>query len=70
MTTWAIVTGSKVWIVILACAVVWLAVVVLSRGLLLGPRRIAHWLLSAWLPRILILSMWGIAGWHIFCQRP
>jgi hypothetical protein len=70
MTTMAIVAGAKVWIVILVCGVLWLAAVLLSRGALLGPRAIAHWLLGAWLPRIVVLSFWGAAGWHIFCQRP
>jgi hypothetical protein len=66
----ALVAGAAVWLVIAAGAGGWFAVVALSRGLLIGPRRIMRWLLSAWLPRIVLLAVWGAAGWHIFCQRP
>jgi hypothetical protein len=66
----AIVAGATVWLVLLAIAAVWSAVLVRNRQLWLGSRLIVRWLLSSWLTRIALLTFWGIAGWHIFCQRP
>jgi hypothetical protein len=70
MTPSTIVFGAGVWLVIVVGTVVWLAVVVLGRADRFGPRAIVRWFLSAWVPRIMILTFWGAAGWHIFCQRP
>jgi hypothetical protein len=70
VTSLAIVAGAKVWIVLAAGLTVWSAAVLLSRGALFGPRAIVRWLLGAWSPRIMVLAIWGLAGWHIFCQRP
>ena len=66
----AIVAGATVWLVLAGLLVAWGAVVLLARGRLLGPRAIVRRLLSAWFPRIALLAIWGVAGWHVFCQRP
>jgi hypothetical protein len=66
----AIVPGAVVWLVLGVGVVAWLIAAVMSRGALIGPRRIIRWLLSCWTSRIVMLAAWGIAGWHIFCQRP
>jgi hypothetical protein len=68
--TLAVVPGAVVWAVIAGSVVVWLSVLALSRGALVGPRRLARWMLGSWLSRGLILAAWGAAGWHVFCQRP
>jgi hypothetical protein len=68
--TVAIVTGAVVWSVIAGVVVVWLAALALGRGALVGPRRVARWLLGSWLSRGLIIAAWAAAGWHVFCQRP
>jgi hypothetical protein len=70
MTSLAVVAGAAVWLVILTGTVVWLAVVALARGVFFGPGRIVRWLLNSWLSRIMVLAVWGLAGWHVFCQRP
>jgi hypothetical protein len=66
----AVVTGATVWLVLFGATAAWLVVVAVSRGSLFGPRPIVRWLLSCWLSRLAALAVWGIAGWHIFCQRP
>jgi hypothetical protein len=68
--TLAIVTGATVWLILLAGIAVWFAVLARHRELLLGSRLIVRWLLSSWMSRIVLLTFWAIAGWHIFCQRP
>jgi dolichyl-phosphate-mannose--protein O-mannosyl transferase len=68
--TLAIVTGATVWLILLAGIAVWSAVLARHRELLLGSRLIVRWLLSSWMSRIVLLTFWAIAGWHIFCQRP
>jgi hypothetical protein len=68
--TLAVVPGTVVWLTLAGSAVVWLGVVALSAGRLVGPRRVLRWFLGSWLSRGLILAAWGAAGWHIFCQRP
>jgi hypothetical protein len=70
MTSLGLVAGAQVWLAVGSCLVLWCAIVALSRGALFGPRRIVCWLLGAWLPRVAMLTFWGVAGWHIFCQRP
>lgn len=70
MTTFAIVPGAVVWLVLAGVAVVWLVVLALHHGSLLGPRRLVRWLLGSWLSRGLVIAAWAAAGWHIFCQRP
>jgi hypothetical protein len=64
------VVGSTVWLVLLGLAAVWLVVLVWHRPELIGPRAIVRWLLSSWPSRLAVLTVWGIAGWHVFCQRP
>lgn len=68
--TLAIVAGATVWLVLLAIAAVWSAILVRNRELLFGSRLIVRWLLSSWMSRIALVTFWAIAGWHIFCQRP
>jgi hypothetical protein len=68
--TAAIVPGAVVWLVLAGSAVVWLGILALSAGRLVGPRRVVRWVLGSWLPRGVMLAAWGAAGWHIFCQRP
>jgi hypothetical protein len=70
VTTLAIIPGTVVWLVLAGIAVVWLAVLALVPGSLLGPRRLMRWLLGSWLSRGIVIAAWGAAGWHIFCQRP
>jgi hypothetical protein len=70
VTTFAIVPGTVVWLVLAGVALVWLAVLGLGAGALLGPRRLLPWLLGSWLSRGLVIAAWGAAGWHVFCQRP
>jgi hypothetical protein len=68
--TLAVVPGAVVWLTLAASAVVWVGVVALSAGRLVGPRRALRWFLGSWLSRGVILAAWAAAGWHIFCQRP
>jgi hypothetical protein len=68
--TAAITPGAVVWLALAGSALVWLGVLALSAGRLVGPRRVMRWLLNSWLSRALILAAWAAAGWHIFCQRP
>jgi hypothetical protein len=70
VTPLAIVPGTVVWLVLAGVALVWLAVLGLGAGALLGPRRLLPWLLGSWLSRGLVIAAWGAAGWHVFCQRP
>jgi hypothetical protein len=62
--------GAAVWLVIASGGAVWLAALVMARGSLIGPIRVMRWLLSSWLPRLVVLAAWAAAGWHLFCQRP
>jgi hypothetical protein len=66
----ALMVGTTVWLVLLGLAAIWLLVLVVYRPALSGPRAIARWLLSSWPSRLTVLALWGIAGWHVFCQRP
>ena len=66
----AVVPGTVVWLVLAGSAVVWLTAVALSAGRLVSPRRVVRWFLGSWLSRGMILAAWGVAGWHVFCQRP
>jgi hypothetical protein len=66
----ALVAGATVWLVLLGATAVWLVAVAVTRGALFGPRAIVRWLLSCWFSRLAALAVWGVAGWHIFCQRP
>jgi hypothetical protein len=68
--TAAIVPGAVVWLALAGSAAVWLGVLALSAGRLVGPRQVVRWFLGSWLSRGVILAAWGAAGWHIFCQRP
>jgi hypothetical protein len=68
--TSTVVPGTVVWLALAGSAVVWLAAVALSAGRLVGPRQVVRWFLASWLSRGVILAAWGIAGWHVFCQRP
>jgi hypothetical protein len=69
MTT-AVVAGATVWLILLGLSLVWLLVLSVRRGRLFGPRAIVRWLLASWPSRVAVLALWGIAGWHVFCQRP
>jgi hypothetical protein len=68
--TASIVPGAVVWLVLAGSVVVWLSILALSTGRLVGPRRVMHWVLGSWLSRGVLLAAWGAAGWHVFCQRP
>lgn len=69
--TGAVVVGAVVWSVIASAVVIWVVVT-----FALGPRRVptavdvVRWFMRSWLGRILALSGWTVAGWHLFCQRP
>jgi hypothetical protein len=65
-----LVPGTVVWLALAGSVVVWLGVLALSSGRVVGPRRLVRWFLGSWLSRCVILAAWGAAGWHIFCQRP
>jgi hypothetical protein len=69
MTSIAVEPGAIVWAVMAACIVVWLIVLLASTSLV-GPRRVARWLLGSWPSRLVMVLAWGAIGWHIFCQRP
>jgi hypothetical protein len=64
-------SGALVWSGLAVALAAWLVVTTVA-----GPRRlpgavgIVRWLCSCWLGRILALSAWAVAGWHLFCQRP
>jgi hypothetical protein len=64
------VPGAAVWLAVAVSGTVWLVALVLSRGALVGPRRVVRWLVGSWLPRVAVLAAWAAAGWHVFCQRP
>jgi hypothetical protein len=66
----ALVEGTVVWLGLVACGTIWLAALLVARGALIGPRRVMRWFLRSWLSRLTVLAAWGVAGWHIFCQRP
>jgi hypothetical protein len=66
----AIVPGSVVWSTLAIGAVIWLGVLLLASGKLVGPRKVLRWLLASWPSRSMMLAAWAVAGWHIFCQRP
>jgi hypothetical protein len=68
--TTAVVPGTVVWVALAAGVLVWLAVLALSPGRFVGPRRVVRWFLASWLSRGIVLAAWAAAGWHIFCQRP
>ena len=70
MITMALVAGAAVWLAIAACTLAWFAVLALARRVQPGPRSVVHWFLSSWVPRLAALAAWGVAGWHVFCQRP
>jgi hypothetical protein len=65
-----VVPGAVVWLALAATAVVWLGLLALSGGRLTSPRKVVRWFLASWLPRGMLLAAWGVAGWHVFCQRP
>jgi hypothetical protein len=65
-----IVPGAVVWLALAAAILIWLGLVAGSSGRLIGPIRVARWLLGSWVSRAMVLLAWGGAGWHIFCQRP
>jgi hypothetical protein len=64
------VLGATVWLVLAIGATLWLGMVLVFRRSLIGPRSVLRWATSAWLPRVALMACWGVAGWHIFCQRP
>jgi hypothetical protein len=66
----ALVEGAAVWLAIVGCGAVWLGVLLVARGTLIGPLRVVRWFLGSWFSRLTVLVFWGMAGWHIFCQRP
>jgi hypothetical protein len=70
MTSMAVAPGTVVWAALATAIVLWLAVLFLASGALLGPARLVRWLVGAWLPRTLMVCAWGAIGWHVFCQRP
>lgn len=61
--------GAIVWSVIGASWLSWLA---LSAAIPRTPGivRFSRVLLSSWVVRVAMLGAWGVAGWHLFCQRP
>jgi hypothetical protein len=64
------VVGAIIWLALAIGTLAWATVLTFARGTVLSVRAVAQWLLSAWFPRILVLSAWAVAGWHVFCQRP
>jgi hypothetical protein len=69
MTSMAVEPGGIVWTVLALGLVGWLAVLLTSTSLV-GPRRVARWLLGSWPSRLFMVLAWGAIGWHVFCQRP
>lgn len=61
--------GTLVWAALLAALVTWLAATTASRRL---PSLVdlVHWLLDAWLGRLLLLACWAELGFHLLTQRP
>ncbi len=55
----AVVPGTVVWVALAGSVVVWLGVLALSAGRLVGPRRVVRWFLGSWLSRGMILAAWG-----------
>jgi len=65
----AVEPGAIVWSVLAAGIVVWLSLLLTSTSLV-GPRRVARFLLGSWTSRLFTVLAWGAIGWHLFCQRP
>jgi hypothetical protein len=65
-----VTVGATVWLILLGLGLFWLVVLVWWRPVLIGPRAIVRWLLNSWPSRLAVLTVWAIAGWHVFCQRP
>jgi hypothetical protein len=59
-----------VWLAILVSAFLWAGALLNWRHVVIGPRRVARWLVRSWLSRSLVLMAWAVTGWHLFCQRP
>jgi hypothetical protein len=68
--TLALVGGAAVWLAILVSAFLWAGALLNWRHVVIGPRRVARWLVRSWLSRSLVLMAWAVTGWHLFCQRP
>jgi hypothetical protein len=64
------VIGAAIWLALAIGTLAWAGVLIVARGSVLSLRALARWLVSAWIPRLLVLSFWAVAGWHVFCQRP
>jgi hypothetical protein len=65
----AVVPGDVVWSALAAATAAWVALTIRLPGLV-GPLAVLRWLLSCWSGRIIALTLWALAGWHLFCQRP
>jgi hypothetical protein len=65
-----VVAGAWVWLALAAAASVWLIILAVAPGRLVGPKPLRQWLLASFVPRLALLAAWGAAGWHVFCQRP
>ena len=49
-----IVPGTVVWLALAGSVVLWLCILALSSGRLVGPRRVLRWFLGSWLSRCVI----------------
>ncbi len=65
----AVVAGAWVWLAIVAAASTWLIILAVAPRSL-DPKPVMRWLLASFVPRLAVLAAWGVAGWHVFCQRP
>jgi hypothetical protein len=66
----ALVPGATVWSAIVLGCVAWVAALFAFRGRIVGPARVARWMLGSWFSRLAVFVVWGGIGWHMFCQRP
>jgi hypothetical protein len=57
-------------LVLAVAGLTWAVATAMAHRSLIGPRRALRWLLASWPTRLATLAAWGVAGWHIFCQRP
>jgi hypothetical protein len=65
----AVVPGDVVWSALAAVTAAWVAVTTRVPGLA-GPAAVLEWVLASWAGRMIALTLWAAAGWHLFCQRP
>ncbi|HTW98071.1 MAG TPA: hypothetical protein VMD59_04800 [Acidimicrobiales bacterium] len=63
--------GDGVWLAIAAvAAALTLTTAVLPAARGASPVRIVAWFLRCWAGRLVLLALWGEAGFHLLCQRP